>query len=123
MSLRAIGISALTLAVAGNLAAQQPAPPAPKPTATHQAAASAPPAGPMKAVSLGLVPYPAKKQPAHQQSKDDQECYDWSKQSTGIDPTQPVAVQQSAEAQPQKGTRLKGAAKGAAAGDGPPSLR
>jgi hypothetical protein len=118
MALKIIGMCALATAVAANVLAQQPTPPAPKPAPTQQAAAepTAPPSGPLKSASLGLVPYPAKQQSPVQQSKDDQECFDWSKQSTGIDPAQKVAVEQSAAAQPEKGTRLKGAARGAAAG-------
>jgi hypothetical protein len=111
-----IGMIVLVAAMAANAFAQQQ--PAPKPAPTQQVASaeSAAPSGPLKSASLGLVPYPAKQQSPAQQSKDDQECFDWSKQSTGIDPTQKVAAEQSAAAQPQKGTRLKGAVKGAAAG-------
>jgi len=61
--------------------------------------------------------YPAKKQTAQQQQKDDGECLAWAKQNTGIDP---VAASQPA---PQKtgpavggGERLKGAAGGALIG-------
>jgi hypothetical protein len=61
--------------------------------------------------------YPAKKQSAEQQKKDDGECLAWAKKDTGIDP---VAASQPA---PQKtgpatggGERLKGAAGGAVIG-------
>jgi len=61
--------------------------------------------------------YPAKKQTAQQQKKDDGECLAWAKQNTGIDP---VAASQPA---PQKtgpavggGERLRGAAGGAVIG-------
>ncbi|HWH40141.1 MAG TPA: hypothetical protein VNU21_09905 [Usitatibacter sp.] len=61
--------------------------------------------------------YPAKKQSAEQQKKDDGECMAWAKKDTGIDP---VAASQPA---PQKtgpatggGERLKGAAGGAIVG-------
>ena len=61
--------------------------------------------------------YPAKKQSAQQQKKDDGECLGWAKKETGIDP---VAASQPA---PQKtgpavggGERLKGAAGGAIVG-------
>ena len=61
--------------------------------------------------------YPAKKQTAEQQKKDDGECRAWAKKDTGIDP---VAASQPA---PQKtgpavggGERLKGAAGGAIVG-------
>jgi len=62
--------------------------------------------------------YPAKKQTAQQQQKDDGECLAWAKQNTGIDPV--AAASQPA---PQKtgpavggGERLKGAAGGAVIG-------
>jgi len=61
--------------------------------------------------------YPAKKQTAQQQKKDDGDCLAWAKQDTGIDP---AAASQPA---PQKtgpavggGERLKGAAGGAVIG-------
>jgi len=61
--------------------------------------------------------YPAKKQTAQQQKKDDGECTAWAKQNTGIDP---VAASQPA---PQKtgpavggGERAKGAVGGAVVG-------
>jgi len=61
--------------------------------------------------------YPAKKQTAQQQKKDDGECGTWAKQNTGIDPA--VASQPA----PQKtgpavggGERVKGAAGGAIIG-------
>jgi hypothetical protein len=58
------------------------------------------------------VAYPAKKQSASQQSKDDGECLAWAKTNTGIDPAAPPAA-----APPQKsGQRVKGAAVGAAVG-------
>jgi hypothetical protein len=70
-------------------------------------------------VSVAQKPavYPAKKQTAQQQKKDDGECLAWAKKDTGIDP---VAASQPA---PQKtgpavggGERLKGAAGGAIIG-------
>jgi len=70
-------------------------------------------------VSIAQKPsvYPAKKQTAEQQKKDDGECVAWAKKDTGIDP---VAASQPA---PQKtgpavggGERLKGAAGGAVIG-------
>ena len=70
-------------------------------------------------VSVAQKPsvYPAKKQTAQQQKKDDGECMAWAKKDTGIDP---VAASQPA---PQKtgpavggGERLKGAAGGAVVG-------
>jgi hypothetical protein len=69
------------------------------------------------AVAQKPAVYPAKKQTAQQQQKDDGECLAWAKRNTGIDP---VAASQPA---PQKtgpavggGERLKGAAGGAVIG-------
>ena len=69
------------------------------------------------AVAQKPAVYPAKKQTAQQQQKDDGECLAWAKKDTGIDP---AAASQPA---PQKtgpavggGERLKGAAGGAVIG-------
>jgi len=80
-----------------------------------------PAAPPSSAASLGLFVYPAKGQDAAQQSKDETECYGWSKSQSGFDPAAPAATQAPATAaQPEKqgpgGERVKGAARGAAAG-------
>ena len=80
-------IGAALLAGAALVAeSQQPAPPHPR--------ASAGPGRSGHAVqpvsqSLGLIVYPAKKQSASQQSVDEQECYNWAKAQTGIDPQAP----------------------------------
>lgn len=50
------------------------------------------------AVSLGLFVYPSGNQAAEQQTKDEQECYAWSKNTTGIDPKNPPASQRPATA-------------------------
>lgn len=67
--------------------------------------------------SLGVIVYPAKGQAAEQQNKDEDECYAWAKQQTGIDP---VATAQAPTEEKESKTggreRLKGAAAGAAAG-------
>ena len=70
-------------------------------------------------VSVAQKPsvYPAKKQTAEQQKKDDGECLAWAKKDTGIDPvvaSQP-APQQTGPAV-GGGERLKGAAGGAVIG-------
>jgi hypothetical protein len=71
------------------------------------------------AVSFAQKPsvYPAKKQTAEQQKKDDGECGAWAKKDTGIDP---VAASQPAPQQTGPavggGERLKGAAGGAVIG-------
>ena len=71
------------------------------------------------AASVGLFVYPAKGQDAAQQSKDETECYGWSKGQSGFDPAAPAAPPAQAAA-PEKqgpgGERVKGAVRGAAAG-------
>jgi hypothetical protein len=69
------------------------------------------------AKSLGLIIYPAKGQTADQQSTDEQQCYDWAKTQTGIDPQAPPPAAAPVESQESKGgQRVRGAARGAAAG-------
>jgi hypothetical protein len=75
-----------------------------------------PPATPSAvAKQLGLIIYPAKGQDAAQQSTDEQQCYDWAKSQTGIDPTAPPPAAAPAE-EAKGGQRVRGAARGAAAG-------
>jgi hypothetical protein len=84
---------------------QQPAQPAPATTAQPVSQ------------SLGLIVYPAKGQSPSQQSTDEQECYNWAKSQTGIDPQAPAPAAAAApEESRQGGQRLRGAARGAAAG-------
>jgi hypothetical protein len=77
-----------------------------------------PPASP--AASLGLFVYPAKGQDGAQQSKDETECYGWSKSQSGFDPAATAAPAPAAAAPAEKqgpgGERVKGAVRGAAAG-------
>jgi hypothetical protein len=64
------------------------------------------------------IAYPAKGQSAAKQSKDDGECYEWAKQSTGIDPAALAAApppQQTGSAG-GGGERGRGAVRGAAGG-------
>ena len=72
------------------------------------------------AASLGVFVYPAKGQDATQQSKDETECYDWSKTQSGFDPAAPAVAAPAAAAATEKpgpgGERVKGAVRGAAAG-------
>ena len=42
--------------------------------------------------SLGMVVFPAKGQATQQQSRDEGECYAWSKGQTGVDPLAPPAA-------------------------------
>jgi hypothetical protein len=93
--------------MAATLAAVQAQPPAAAPA----------PASP--ATSVGLFVYPAKGQDAAQQSKDETECYGWSKTQSGFDPAAPAAAPAPAtpaEKQGAGGERVKGAVRGAAAG-------
>ena len=82
--------------------AQEPAPAAPE--------AAAPP----KPATLGLFVYPGSGQDAAQQGKDENECYGWARQQTGIDPTAPAAAAATPEV--PKGGTVKGAAGGAVVG-------
>jgi hypothetical protein len=94
------------------------------PGLAQQPAASTPasPAASMSS-SLGVVVFPAKGQAADVQSRDEGECYTWSKGQTGIDPMAPAPAPASSttttattEAQEGGGERVRGAARGAAAG-------
>jgi hypothetical protein len=72
------------------------------------------PAATPKPATLGLAVYPGSGQDATQQAKDENECYAWARQQTGIDPTAVTAPAPAAEA--PKGGAVKGAARGAAKG-------
>lgn len=85
---------------------EQPKPPATSTTSESTHAISK---------SLGLLVYPAKGQSSDQQSVDEQQCYDWSKSQTGIDPTAPPPAA-APPPEPKGGQRVRGAARGAAAG-------
>jgi hypothetical protein len=90
--------------------AQQPAgaapPPAPAPTA--MAAAQSP------SQSLGLIVFPAQNQTKEQQLGDEQACYLWANQQTGIDPARVKANPDSAAR--AAGAKMDSAATGAAVG-------
>jgi hypothetical protein len=60
--------------------------------------------------------YPAKGQSANQQSADEQECYNWAKTQTGIDPTAPPPAVSPPPESKAGGQRVRSAARGAAAG-------
>jgi hypothetical protein len=69
--------------------------------------------------SLGLVVYPSNGQAPDQQAKDEGECYQWAGQTTGVDPANPLAGVQTAQAAPPPppgGAVAGGAARGAARG-------
>ena len=108
-------LSTATLAallMAGSVQAGQE----PAPTAQEAQPAQAAPAAPAapKPATLGLFVYPGAGQDAAQQATDENECYAWARQQTGIDPTAPPKP--PAEANVPKGGAVKGAAAGAAAG-------
>jgi hypothetical protein len=68
---------------------------------------------------LGLVVYPGNGQAPDQQAKDEGECYSWGKQTTGVDPANPMAgvqTQQAAATPPPGAGGAGGAMRGAAAG-------
>lgn len=60
--------------------------------------------------------YPAKGQSAQQQGKDDNECYGWAKQNTGIDPAYLGQPAQATGPATGGGERVQGAARGAVGG-------
>lgn len=63
------------------------------------------------ASSLGLFVYPSGGQAADKQATDEQECYDWASQTTGIDPSSPPASERPAAAA-QEDTAQAAAATG-----------
>lgn len=118
--MRIVWIASLGLTVVVPLRAQQPT----------AAPASAPcPAGtictpvPLPSSGLGMIVYPAKGQAHDVQLQDEQACYTWSNQQTGIDPTKvktnPDSAAQAAAAKTKQattGAAVGGAARGAAGG-------
>jgi hypothetical protein len=123
-----IGTFVLIGGVATHLQAQDsttaaaPAPTAaPAPAATAAPAAASSQAG--LATALGLYVFPAKGQTPEQQSQDEQACYAWSKEQSGIDPAtvkaNPDSAMKAASAKVDTaahGAAVKGAARGAAGG-------
>ena len=66
--------------------------------------------------SLGLFIYPSGGQAAEQQRTDETECYDWARQTTGINPQSPPSAQQPAvAAQEDTGAAAARGAMGGAA--------
>jgi hypothetical protein len=61
------------------------------------------------AASADVFVYPQKGQSAEQQQRDENECYQWAKANSGVDPGAPAAG-------PDRGRRLGGALGGAARG-------
>jgi len=68
------------------------------------------------AKSVGLYVFPAKNQTPEQQSKDENECYKWAVEQSGIDPINPPKVDTAKVDKSRGGEVVKGGAKGAAAG-------
>lgn len=73
--------------------------------------------------SLGLVVYPSNNQAPAQIAKDEGECHAWARENTGVDPANPMAGVQPAQAAPPPGGppagggAIRGAAKGAIIGE------
>jgi Glycine zipper len=114
---RAQDSTAAAAPAAAPAAAAAAAPAAPAASATPAAA----PAGP--AAALGLYVFPAKSQTPEQQGQDEQACYAWSKEQSGIDPAtvkaNPDSAMKAASAKVDtaaQGAAIKGAARGAAGG-------
>jgi hypothetical protein len=130
---------ALISGVATGLLAQEPtaaaapaAPPAAQPAPSSAAPAAAPAAPqattsaaaqPGLAASLGLYVFPSKSQTPEQQGQDEQACYAWAKEQSGIDPVtvkaNPDSAMKAAGAKADSATAgagIKGAARGAAGG-------
>ena len=97
-------VSSLAL-VAGATFAQAPA-------ATPAVPASAAPPSPAQA--LGMIVFPAQNQTKEQQLGDEQACYGWAIENTGIDPAKVKANPDSAAK--AAGARMDSAATGAAVG-------
>jgi hypothetical protein len=72
------------------------------------------------AASFGLYVYPSNGQAPDVQAKDEGECYQWGKQTTGVDPANPMAgappQQPAQQPPPQGGAAAGGAMRGAAGG-------
>jgi hypothetical protein len=66
--------------------------------------------------SLGLYVFPAKEQKPEQQAKDEQACYSWAVEQSGIDPLTMQATKPDTVAKGPDGSAVKGAAKGAVVG-------
>ena len=88
--------------------------PAPAPQAAPAAQPAAPSQPPPKPATLGLFVYPGSGQDAAKQGQDENECYGWARQQTGIDPTAPPTKAETPDV--PKGGAVKGAAGGAAVG-------
>jgi hypothetical protein len=88
------------------------------PAPAAQAATTAAPASMTASLnkSLGLYVFPAKEQKPDQQATDEQACYTWAVEQSGIDPVTMTATVPDSVAKGPDGSAVKGAAKGAVAG-------
>lgn len=68
------------------------------------------------AVSQDVYIFPNKDQSAETLEKDKYQCYQWAKQQTNFDPSQPATVSSSSGSNQRQGEVLKGAARGALVG-------
>ena len=66
--------------------------------------------------SLGVYVFPAKDQKPDQQAMDEQACYTWAVEQSGVDPLNMPATKPDTVATGPDGSAVKGAAKGAVAG-------
>ena len=85
-----------------------------QPAAAPPAAPPAMAAAPSPGQALGLIVFPAQNQTKEQQLADEQACYAWANQQTGIDPTK-VKPNTDSAAQ-AAGQKMDSAATGAAVG-------
>ncbi len=122
--MRITTFSAIALLIAvPALAAQEPTP-----AAAPAADGSCPPGYtcqtlPSRATQMGLYVFPSAGQTKGIQLSEEQQCYDWAQQQSGIDPTKVTANTDSAAkaagdqaASATQGAAVGGAARGAAAG-------
>ena len=65
---------------------------------------------------VNMYVFPAKDQSAEQQVKDQDECYQWAVQQSGVDPLNPPRVEAAQVQQGPDGSGIAGAAGGAAVG-------
>jgi hypothetical protein len=66
--------------------------------------------------SLGVFVFPAKEQTPEQQAKDEQACYTWAVEQSGVDPLNMTATKADTVTKGADGSAVRGAAKGAVAG-------
>ena len=88
------------------------------PATDNQAATAGTPASMTASLnkSLGLFVFPAKEQKPDVQSQDEQACYTWAVEQSGVDPLTTTATVPDSVAKGPDGSAVKGAAKGAVAG-------